>query len=50
MLGSIRGNVVAQFVILVFAVTAGQVAIRYVLGLSPDNVVTRPLKVVFGAH
>jgi cation transporter-like permease len=44
----LRNNVVVQFAILVLAVTAGQVLAKYLLGLSPDNVVTKPLKALFG--
>jgi hypothetical protein len=47
MLANIRGNVVAQFAILVLAVTGGQVLAKYLLGLAPSNVVTRPLKTLF---
>ena len=44
----LRNNVVIQFAILVLAVTAGQVLAKYLLGLSPDNVITKPLKALFG--
>ncbi len=45
----LRDNVIAQFVVLVLAVTAGQLLLKMAVSYIPDGSFAHPLKTVVGS-